>query len=379
MDKSNLKITDDPYFNNFIKSKKLSESTKIVYSGRLKAFCDFLGKNPSELIEDAQKASRQDIDEYFTNYIESLKESDKSSNTIVNRIDTVKAFYNEYNIDIDIEGINRIIFPDINNLNFTDIISQDQIQEALEVSSPRDKAIILLYMSSGMEAAELRHLTYGDFLNSIQEYIDLKPEEKFDLKKIENKLLKMDQIVGTWKIEKIRTGKSYVTFNSPESTIAIIRYLNDRERKNKSITSMKDPLFVNSQNKSLSVFTHGSIFKRINNRANFGYITEKRRFFSSTMLRKYFKAKLHESGVDEATVNAFLGQNLNMDIEYNSEAEITYLKNVYLKSVKNLSLKQADIETISSEAYNALIQELNEKNKELEEIKKHLHHIKQIL
>ena len=377
MDESNLKITNDLYFKNFIKAKNLSESSERVYYGRLKAFCDFLGKNPSELIKDAQKASDPKIDEYFNNYIESLKKSGKSFNTIINRLDTVKAFYNDY--DIDTKGINLIISPETDNFNFNDIISQDQIKEALEVSSLRDKAIILLHISSGIEATELRLLTYGDFLESIDEYIDLEPDEKFNLKKIEHKLFNMEQIVGTWKIEKNRTGKPYVTFNSPESTKAILSYLIDRERKNKPIKTINDPLFVNSQNQPLTVSTHGSIFKRVNNRANFGYITKKRRFFSSTMLRRYFKTKLYDSGVDKATLNAFLGQNLDINVDYHSNAEIKNLKNAYLKSVTKLSIEKADLDIITNEEYNKLINKLNEKDKELEEIKKYLNHIKQII
>ena len=41
MNESSLEITNDPYFKNFIKTKKLSKSTERVYYGRLKAFCDF--------------------------------------------------------------------------------------------------------------------------------------------------------------------------------------------------------------------------------------------------------------------------------------------------------------------------------------------------
>ncbi len=377
MEEANLEIMNDPYFKNFIKSRRLSESTERVYTGRLRSFFDFVGKNPSELIKEAQKESRRKIDEYFHDYIENLKKSGKSSNTIINRVDTVKAFYNEY--DIDTESINRIISPETDNLTPNKIISQDQIKEALELSSLRDKAIILLHMSSGMEATELRYLTYGDFINSIEEYIDLKPEERFNVNKIADKLFKMDEVVGTWKIEKNRTGKPYVTFNSPESTKAILSYLIDRERKNKPIKSLKDPLFVNSQNQALNVSAHGSIFKRVNNRANFGYLTKKRRFFSSTMLRKYFKTKLYESGVDEKIVNAILGQKLDMNIDYHSDAEIAVLKDKYLDALGNLSLEKANKETVSSEEYKKLIKKLNEKDKELEEIKKHLNHIKQII
>ncbi len=377
MEKSHLEINDDPYFKNFIKGRKLSESTERVYAGRLRCFFEFMGKKPAELIKEAQKERGQNIDGYFKDYIENLKKSGKSSSTIINRADTVKAFYNEY--DIHIVSLNHIIPPEMDNLATNNIISQDQIKEALELSSLRDKAVILLHMSSGMEATELRYLTYGDFINSIAEYIDLKPQEKFKIKKIENKLSNMDKILGTWKIEKNRTKKPYVTFNSPESTKAILSYLIDRKRKNKPIKSLKDPLFVNSQNQALNVSAHGSIFKRVNDRANFGYLTKKRRFFSSTMLRKYFKTKLFEAGVDEKTLNAILGQKLDTNVNYHSDSEIVVLKNAYLNALGNLSLEKAKINIVTDDEYKKLIEKLNEKDKELEKIRKHLNHVKQII
>ena len=136
---------------------------------------------------------------------------------------------------------------------------------------------------------------------------------------------------------------------------------------------------MNSQNQALNVSAHGSIFKRVNNRANFGYLTEKRRFFSSTMLRKYFKTKLYESGVDETTLKVILGQKLDMNIDYQSDSEIKLLKDKYIGVLKNLSIEKTDIETVTSEEYKKLIKKLNEKDKELDEIKKHLNHIKQII
>lgn len=376
MQESNYEISKDPYFINFIGSKNLSKSTEIVYLGRIKSFCEFLDKNPSELIKEAQKESGKKINEYFYDYIENLKKSGKSPSTIINQTDTVKSFYN--NFDIDTNGIKPIIFPETNNSDYK-IISSDQIREALELSCLRDKAIILLHLSSGMEATELRSLTYGDFINSIEEYIDLKPEEFLNVKKIADTVLKIDDLVGTWKIEKHRTEKDYVTFNTPESTKAILNYLIDRERKNKPIKSLKDPLFVNSQNQSLKKSAHGSIFKRINNRANFGYLTKKRRFFSSTMLRKFFKNKLHESGVDETTIDAFLGQKLDNNIDYHSNDQISILKKKYSEFLGELSMENVNIKTesITSKEYKLLIAKLNEKDKELEEIKEYLKHIKQ--
>jgi len=372
MQESNLEIMNDPYFENFVKRRKLSESTERVYYGRLRAFCYFLGKNPSQLIEDA-KNNEQKIDSHFQNYIQNLKSSGKSSSTIINSVDTIKAFYSEYNIDT--VNVKLIIAPDTENLTSNKVISEDQIKEALELSNLRDKAIILLHLTSGMEATELRYLNYGDFINSIEEYINLNFEDKFNVNKIANKLFKMDKVIGAWKIEKKRTFKPYVTFNSPESTKAILSYLIDRERKNKPIKSLKDPLFVNSQNQALNVSAHTSIFKRVNERANFGYLTKKRRFFSSTMLRKYFKTKLHESGLDESTISAILGQKLDINRNYHSDFEIKILKNKYMMALGNLSIENANIGTVTNEEYENLLKKLNEKDKELEEIKKYLNYI----
>jgi site-specific recombinase XerD len=376
MPESNIEISKDPYFVNFIGSKNLSKSTEMVYLGRIKTFCKFLDKNPMELIKDAQKDSGKKVNEYFNDYIENLKKGGKSPNTIINQIDTIKSFYNRF--DIDTKDIKPIIVPETNNSEHK-LVSSDQIKEALELSSLRDKAIILIHLSSGMEATELRYLTYGDFINSIDEYIDLKPEELLNIKKIADILLKIEDPVGIWKIEKHRTKKDYVTFNTPESTKAILNYLIDRERKNKPIKSLKDPLFVNSQNQFLKKSAHGSIFKRINNRASFGYLTKKRRFFSSTMLRKFFKNKLHESGIDEVNINALLGQKLDNNIDYHSNDQISILKKEYIKSLGELSMENVNIktETVTSNEYKLLLAKLNEKDKELAEIKDYLKHIKE--
>jgi predicted phage tail protein len=97
------------------------------------------------------------------------------------------------------------------------------------------------------------------------------------------------------------------------------------------------------------------------------------------MLRKYFKAKLYESEVDEKTIKSILGQELNTDINYHSDDEIKELKTKYLGILNDLSIERVNIEKVTSEEYNKLIKQLHEKDKELEEIKKHLNHIKHII
>ena len=377
MQTPDINVEEDPLYQEFINKRKLNKSTIRVYAGRLNSFCKFSGLNPSELISQAKNEDIKEINERFHEYIEYLKHEGKSSNTIYNKMDTVKAFYNQYHVDVN--HIDEIVptkdYEQVSNK----IITKDQIQEALKYSSLRDKAIILLHMSSGMETTELRKLTYGDFIDSVKEYIDLKPQDYLNIKKLSEELLKEDEPIGTWKIKKNRINKIYVTFNSPESIESILNYLKDRERKNKPVKSLKDPLFVNSQNKVMNVSVHSSIFKRVNERAKFGHITDKRRFFSSTMLRKYFRNKLNESGLDEVTINTFLGQKVNVaNVEFSID-QVADLKSKYISAIENLSLENPKTVSLTTKEYNKLLEKIESKDKELNEIKKHLKHLKHVL
>ena len=372
-----INVEEDPLYQEFINKRKLNKSTIRVYNGRLNSFCKFNGLNPSDLIKEAKKESIEQINELFNNYIEYLKHSGKSSNTIYNNIDTIKAFYNEYHIDI--KHINEIIPPKEERNFVNKIITKNQIKEALKYSNLRDKAIILLHMSSGMEATELRKLTYGDFVASVKDYVDLKPKDYLNIPKLREELIKENEPIGTWKIKKTRTNKTYITFNSPESVKAILHYLIDRERTNKPVKSLADPLFVNSQNKTMNVSAHGSIFKRVNERANFGHITDKRRFFSSTMLRKYFKNQLSESGFDDSTINTFLGQKLIENTTRFTDDEIRKLKSKYISAMDDVSLENPKTISLTTKEYNRLLEKIDNKDKELKEIKKHLNHLKDVL
>ena len=66
----------------------------------------------------------------------------------------------------------------------------------------------------------------------------------------------------------------------------------DRERSNKKIKTLDDPLFVNKWNKTLEKSVHGAIFKRINDKAGFDHLDGKRRFFTSGTLRNAFEKNL---------------------------------------------------------------------------------------
>ncbi|BDZ69559.1 hypothetical protein [Methanobacterium petrolearium] len=90
---------------------------------------------------------------------------------------------------------------------------------------------------------------------------------------------------------------------------------------------------------------------------------------------------MHQSNVDDETIDAFLGQNLDDNIDYHSVDEIKTLKTIYLESVDGLTVRRKPkiTETITSKEYELLIKKLDKKDKELNEIKEHLKYLKQLI
>ena len=136
--------------------------------------------------------------------------------------------------------------------------------------------------------SEIIHLTYGDFLNAIDDYIDLTDEDRLDVNKLAHKLEKRNDVIGNWKIKRYKTDMPFITFNSPESTNSIIDYLINKNKRINYQKKVDDPLFYSLQNNQLSPNGFNAIFQRINDRIGFP-IDKKtnRRYFTSHKLRKY--------------------------------------------------------------------------------------------
>lgn len=368
-------IINDKKFQNFIKSRELRESTELLYARRLTDFCNFIDKDPTELIEEAleeynQKSGSQKVSNYIDHYLDELRDNGKSKNTIKNRYDTLKAFFSGF--EIDTSTIKHIKGFKNENLVPEELPGRGHIKKAIQVSGIRDKAILLLHFSSGMGAIELRNLTYRDFIGSVDEYLDLNDEEKLNVPKVVSELNK-NEIVGTWQIMKLKSGIPYITFNSPESTKAIMDYLMDRERNNKPIETFDDPLFVNTWNKPLAKSVHGAIFKRINDKAGFGHLEGKRRFITSGTLRKSFEKTLNEADVDAITIDCFLGYKV--DVNGSEFMDIGAMKDQYIGALEFLSLDNHNQGT--NPEFEMLMEKFNEKDQELKQIKEHIKYLEE--
>ena len=82
-------ILDDEMIKKFLMNRDIQESTCIQYINRIKSYCNFIGKTPAELVEEAGeeqdngvKFADRKVKKYLQNYINKLQEKRKSENTI---------------------------------------------------------------------------------------------------------------------------------------------------------------------------------------------------------------------------------------------------------------------------------------------------------
>ena len=132
--------------------------------------------------------------------------------------------YKYYDIEIyNLPKLNHKSIKKSQPLKFQDLPDKEIIREAINISSPLIKAVILFMCSSGCAVQETVNLTIGDYLKSIRDYTDKK-----DVFEAINDISGRNDIVPTWDIWRQKTNKYYTTYSSPESVIAINSYLISR-------------------------------------------------------------------------------------------------------------------------------------------------------
>ena len=165
-------IFEDQYFQDFIESRDLRESTVVEYSKNIKGYCSFLKKTPTEFIEEADaeeekplRMKNRKIKRYMLSYHRYLKDKRHTHQTIKKQLAIIKTFYREYEIEIPRIRIGKDIIT-ARQLS-TDIPGREEVKFALSNCNKKYQAIILLMASSGMSKVDIRHLTVQDFKNSL--------------------------------------------------------------------------------------------------------------------------------------------------------------------------------------------------------------------
>ena len=352
-----MNIEEDPHVKLFFQFRNIKQNTKRNYLSALASYCKYVNLTPTELIEEAEKEQdepikmkNRKIKKYLTSYPQYLLKEGIKPSTVRTKIASIKTFYREFDIILPNK---RMKLPQNQTLvTSEDILTKEKIQRALKFCNLKYRAIILLMTSSGMGSAELRNLKYQDFLDALE--ID-------NFKPVNELRDYTHNVIGTWRITRIKTQKQYVTFSSPESNRAIIDYLLELQNKGNLIKS-SDPLFIgdpirksekNRHDLKLSLGSMPDYFKKINNRAELGKLND-HILLHAHALREYFGTTLEATRMPHLTIRRLMGHSVDKTTSAYFKIDVESMKREYFRILPYLCLENLETVTIESPEYDKL-------------------------
>ena len=207
------------------------------------------------------------------------------------------------------------------------------------------RAVILFIVSTGCARIELLNMNVEDFIQATSEY----HQGTMDVYESLNMMIGRKDIVPTWKIIRQKTGKSYYTFSTPESTDALISYLLTREN-----LTLEDRLFKVEAN-YLNVK-----FIRLNDELGLGKKGHHNRF-RMHMLRKYHASQLHngENGLSLEEIDSLQGRSKQKIHETYFLDNPSDLKKKYVESMYKVMINW-DYDTVKVDSEE--VKKLREEN-----------------
>ena len=273
---------------------------------------------------------------------------------------TVKSVYREF--EIELPRIRLKNDEDEVLITTDDIIKKEHIIKAIKHCNLKYKAIIILMMSSGMGSAEIRHLTFKDFLDGL----DLSDFNSFDIEKLRAEIENRRNPIVTWKIKRIKTGMPHITFSSHESIYAILDYLENRKHQ---IKNKNDWLF-DTFGKQIKGKTLIDNFIEINDRAKLGKLG-RQRFFKAHALRRFFASTLESRKVPQLYTDWMIGHTVKAVTGAYFKPNVNALKNEYLRVLPYLCISDVEVKTLESIEFQELKEQHQRDSKAKdEEIKK---------
>lgn len=357
-------INNDALVKDFL-DRNISKASKRSYTTAIKDYCNYIQKLPVKFIEEAEdeqdnnvKIKHRKIKKNLNSYIKDLKKRGKSISTVRSYVMSVKAFYRDNDILIPPKISTKPNKDEIIQRGVSELPTLEDVKQLMYVAGTRDKALILLHLSSGMGLSEVTHLTYSDFLKSQNLPVNRVVDMGGTVEILESR--EDEELIGCWNLHRYKTGYYFTTFNSPESTRAIIQYLIQRQRDNKHIRSNSDFLFVNQYNKFLGPNPYTLIFLRLNEKVGFERRTENNRhFITSHQLRELFSSNLFKKGVDRLKIDFFLGHKINDQNAAYFRCNPEDLKKQYFKALPEITLEKVKVKRIESEEVREIVNKLN--------------------
>lgn len=441
-------IVEDEVIKGWWRRIRASEGTKIRYAGGIKLFFEFaaqglqIGSTPRDVLEYARAQTRADvlawrdeIEGILADFEDWLQQKPKRLNgqdlpqnlapkTIQNNVIAVRSFLAAYNIDVPKKKGRREVKTLVENNHR---LTKEIVRDAIKHADLREKALILTMLSTGMGDSEILNLRVGDFIRgrggdprSIADITAWLIDEREHVKRsIEEG--KAEYGVTMFRIRRKKTDVDFITFATPESTLALADYMVCRnqsgwkEAKDKSharlieekqrIRSADDYLFIKNavddwylpvemideigiarkrqrvaekraelnlegfadDVRKLDTTALMTIFRRLAKQAGLGTKDGVFQVLRGHNLRKGFSTLLQNEGVDSFIVEYWMGHKLDDQRAAYFEAIPEKLKKIYVKNMQALFVGDFETKALLSKEYEDLSTALDEHQEMLKE------------
>jgi len=371
------------------------KSTRYYFPRVLKGFCDFVELDADEVIEQRKKdldSSDQRIIHHFETevkrYRNFLAEKGLSPGTQRTYVGAVGSFFKRNYYELDFQR-GDIPLGETVRVGVR-AASKDEIKRMVEVSDPRERALILMMKDTGLAEADIADLKLRDLaITDVNEIWKLVAPVLLRKRRHKTKV-SFTTFIGSEAFDALKTTLHIRMKGSPNLII--------RSGLNKSVeravgippeTLMLDsPLFRSYERlafigvqKNIKSLKAGSISVIIRKAALLAGISDAG--FSGHALRRFFQTSLENAGVSANWVKKMTGHALGQVEAAYSQPQIEMLKEAYVKAYPYLAISetvkvQSRVEFLEKEV-ERLTMNGHGKNSEIDELKERMSHLEEIL
>jgi len=300
-----------------------SEDSREVYLNILRRFCEWTRLGPDQLVKLRKKA----IEVRIQRYVDIMNREDRSRRYINTIIKRLRTFYQVNGMsDLD---VHQLHVPTRYRSKLEYIPTKSDIYSMVDAaSSPRDRAVILCFFSSGLRMSTFRAINFGDIRQELEEHpmcvqIVVEPYLK-------------ERVHGACK-----GGIPYYTFFCKEAVDALNIYLRERTETYGPHRD-DDPLFssqwrlYDKRDRPKTRLSHVHINRILKDSARRAGI-EKWSSISAQTIRKSFESVLRSNTLDggrldKGTQEFFFGHILpgSQDVYYD-RTDIGFHRTEYMK------------------------------------------------
>ncbi|TRZ90902.1 MAG: hypothetical protein D4R88_02780 [Methanosarcinales archaeon] len=347
-----MDITNDLKLLEWLDTIEAKDATRSSYLTHMKKFCECVGKTPTELINDSiievkegKLPAERNAKGYVAKFKKCLSDAGYAPKSQQSALAALKSFFKSYDMPLS-QSIARSKKAQVLEANTGFMTREDVIKLVTNAKNLREKAIFLCMATSGMAIREIIDLRIGE--------IEIDAEG-----------------IGTIRIRREKTQTDYTTFISPEATIALKNYWDERSRDAETKIKGKDDfVFVSygnrSKGKQLNLRTLSHLFNILGKQLGYGngkgFIKSRSHF-----LRKYCSSTLEDNGFPKPKVDFMIGHTVSDIDKAYFNRDPSKLKELYKTFLPYLTFeKEITVRSLNTEDTKKL-EELKNENLQLKD------------